>query len=49
MRLVDGNGDGKYTTADKRFIGDYVPKWSWNLRNDFKIYKDFDLSFTLVC
>jgi TonB-linked SusC/RagA family outer membrane protein len=47
MRLVDGNNDGKYTTADKRFIGDYVPKWSWNLRNDFKIYKNFDLSVTL--
>jgi TonB-linked SusC/RagA family outer membrane protein len=47
MRLVDGNGDGKYTVADKRFVGDYVPAYSWNLRNDFKIYKNFDFSFTL--
>jgi TonB-linked SusC/RagA family outer membrane protein len=47
MRLVDGNGDGKYTTADRRFVGDYVPKYSWNLRNEFKIYKNFDVSFTL--
>lgn len=47
MRLVDGNGDGKYTIADKRFIGDAAPDYSWNLRNDFKIYKNFDFSFTL--
>jgi len=47
MRLVDGNGDGKYTIADKRFIGDFAPKYSWNLRNEFKIYKNFDFSFVL--
>ena len=47
MRLVDGNGDGKYTIADKRFIGQTTPKYSWNLRNEFKIYKNFDFSFTL--
>ena len=47
MRLVDGDGDGKYTIADKRFIGSSVPDYSWNLRNDFKIYKNFDFSFTL--
>ncbi|TMI74300.1 MAG: SusC/RagA family TonB-linked outer membrane protein [Bacteroidetes bacterium] len=47
MRLVDGNGDGKYTIADKRFIGDFSPKYSWNLRNEFKIYKNFDFSFVL--
>lgn len=47
MRLVDGNGDGKYTIADKRFIGSSVPDYSWNLRNDFKLFKNFDFSFTL--
>jgi hypothetical protein len=47
MRLVDGNGDGKYTIEDKRFIGDLAPKYSWNMRNEFKIYKNFDFSFTL--
>ncbi|MEO6547661.1 MAG: SusC/RagA family TonB-linked outer membrane protein [Ferruginibacter sp.] len=47
MRLADGNSDGKYTIADKRFIGDKAPKYSWNLRNDFKIYRNFDFSFTL--
>jgi hypothetical protein len=47
MRLVDGNGDGKYTIADKKFVGDFSPKYSWNMRNEFKIYRDFDFSFTL--
>ncbi len=47
MRLVDGNGDGKYTIADKRFTGDKSPKYSWNMRNEFKMYKNFDFSFTL--
>jgi TonB-linked SusC/RagA family outer membrane protein len=47
FRLVDGNGDGKYTIADKKFVGDFAPKYSWNLRNEFKIYKNFDFSFTL--
>ncbi|MCW3089004.1 MAG: TonB-dependent receptor plug [Ferruginibacter sp.] len=47
MRLTDGNSDGKYTIADKRFIGEKTPKYSWNLRNDLKIYRNFDFSFTL--
>lgn len=47
MRLTDGNGDGKFTIADKRFIGETTPKYSWNMRNEFKIYKNFDFSFTL--
>ena len=48
FRLVDGNGDGKYTIADKKLSGDFSPKYSWNLRNDFKIYKNFDFSFTYM-
>lgn len=47
MRLADGNGDGKITIADKEFIGDRAPKYSWNLRNEFKIYRNFDFSFVL--
>ena len=47
FRLVDGNEDGKYTIDDKRFVGDFSPKYSWNLRNEFKIYRNFDFSFTL--
>jgi len=47
MRLVDGNGDGKYTIADKRFVGDFSPKYSWNMRNEFIIYKKFRFLFYL--
>ncbi len=47
IRLVDGDGSGKFTIADKRFIGQRAPKYSWNLRNEFRIYKNFDFAFTL--
>lgn len=47
FKLQDTNGDGQYTVADKVFIGQTVPKFSWSLRNDFKIFKNFDFSFTL--
>ena len=47
FRLKDGNGDGKFSIADKEFIGDRAPKYSWNMRNEFKIYKNFDFSFVL--
>ena len=47
FRLEDTNGDGQYTIADKQFIGATTPDLSWNLRNEFKLYKNFDFSFTL--
>ncbi len=54
MRLSDGNNDGKYATSsnvndpanDKRFMGDALPTFSWNLRNEFK-YKNWDFAFSL--
>jgi hypothetical protein len=47
FKLFDTNGDGSYTIADKQFIGKTTPDFSWNLRNEFKLYKNFDFSFTL--
>ena len=47
FKLQDTNGDGQYTIADKQFLGNTTPDWSWNLRNEFKLYKNFDFSFTL--
>jgi hypothetical protein len=47
FRLQDTNGDGKYSIADREFQGTTTPAFSWNLRNEFKIYKNFDFSFTL--
>jgi TonB-linked SusC/RagA family outer membrane protein len=47
FKLQDTNGDGQYTIADKVFLGTTTPKYSWNMRNEFKIYKNWDFSFTL--
>ncbi len=47
FKLEDLNGDGQYTIADRQFIGITTPKFSWNLRNEFRVYKNFDVSFTL--
>ena len=47
FKLQDTNGDGQYTIADKQFLGNTTPDFSWNLRNEFKLYKNFDFAFTL--
>jgi len=47
FRLEDTNGDGAYTIADKQFIGRTTPSYSWSMRNEFRIYHNFDFSFTL--
>lgn len=47
FKLVDQNGDGKFTIADRVFLGTRSPRFSWNFRNDFKLYKNFDFSITL--
>ncbi len=48
FKLQDTNGDGQYTIADKVFVGQSVPKFSWSMRNEFKLFKHFDFSFTLT-
>jgi TonB-linked SusC/RagA family outer membrane protein len=45
FKLEDLNGDGKYTIDDRQFLGHQNPKFSFNFRNEFKLYKNFDLSF----
>ena len=47
FKLEDFNNDGSYTIADKQFLGETTPKYSFNLRNDFRVFKNFDISFTL--
>lgn len=34
-KILDIDGDGYYTNADKVFQGTTTPPWRWNLRNDF--------------
>jgi TonB-linked SusC/RagA family outer membrane protein len=47
FKLEDVNKDGKFTIDDKQFLGQTVPKVSFNLRNEFTIYKNWDVSFQL--
>jgi TonB-linked SusC/RagA family outer membrane protein len=46
-KIEDVNGDGLFTIADKQFLGYEEPRFRWNLRNEFKLYKNFDLSFQI--
>lgn len=47
FKLEDVNKDGKLTIDDKVFIGQTTPKLSFNMRNEFTLYKNWDLSFQL--
>lgn len=47
FKLEDLNGDGKYTIDDRQFLGHQNPKFSFNFRNEFRIYKNFDFSFAV--
>jgi len=47
FKIKDVNNDGKITILDNEFQGYRQPRFRWNMRHDFNIYKDFDLSFNL--
>ena len=47
FKLEDLNNDGKYTIEDRQFLGHQNPLFSFNLRNEFNLYKNFDVSFSL--
>ena len=47
FKLEDVNKDGKFTVDDRVFLGQTAPKFNLNLRNEFTIYKNFDVSFQL--
>jgi len=46
FKIQDVNGDGKYSDADRQFVGYRNPRFAWTLRNDFA-YKNFDFSFMI--
>lgn len=49
QKLVNsGPNQYKYTDDDKQFIGYESPRFTWSLRNDFNIYKNFDFGFLLI-
>ena len=43
LKYKDQNGDGKIDDADKKFFGNYMPKFNYGLTVGFN-YKSFDLS-----
>lgn len=46
-KLLDANDDGNFTNADRDFLGYGEPRFRWSLRNEFKLYKRFDISFMM--
>ncbi|WP_240486021.1 SusC/RagA family TonB-linked outer membrane protein [Anditalea andensis] len=46
-KVIDVNGDGQFTNADRQFQGYTQPRFRWSLRNDFKLFKNFELSFMM--
>lgn len=46
-KILDVNGDGKYTNDDKVFQGYFSPRVRMTMRNEFKLFKLFDVSFMM--
>jgi len=47
FKIEDVDGDGKFTNADKQFLGFTEPRFRWSLRNEFTLFKNLDISFML--
>lgn len=47
FKIEDVNGDGKYTNADKQFLGHKNARYSLSMRNEFSFLKHFNVSFVL--
>ena len=47
FKYKDQNGDNVLTDDDRIFQKYKTPRFTWSLRNDFTIYKDFSLSFMM--
>lgn len=47
VKVLDVNDDGQLDNNDKVFQGTEVPRYRLTLRNDFTIYKNFDLSINM--
>ncbi|MEX2591365.1 MAG: TonB-dependent receptor [Anditalea sp.] len=47
FKVQDINQDGLYTRDDRDFLGFEEPRFRWSIRNEFKIFKNFDASFLI--
>lgn len=45
--IFDADNNYQYNNNDKVFLGNTTPKVRWNMRNEFTIFKDFDISFSM--
>ncbi len=46
FHLEDVDGNGKINELDNQFQGEKTPPYRWNMRQEFNIYKNFDLSLS---
>lgn len=47
FKIQDVDNDGKFSDADRQFLGYRNPRFQWTFRNDFTFLKNFDFSFML--
>lgn len=47
VKIRDVNGDYKFNNDDKVFLGTTTPKFRWTMRNEFTLFKNFDISFMM--
>ncbi|WP_207423549.1 SusC/RagA family TonB-linked outer membrane protein [Desertivirga brevis] len=48
FKLQDVDGNYVYNDLDKQFLGYTSPRFTWSMRNEFNILKNFDFSFQLL-
>jgi len=48
FKLQDLDGNYVYNDLDKQFLGYRNPRFTWALRNEFNLFKSFDISFQLL-
>jgi len=47
FKIDDVNDDGLFTDEDRQFLGYVEPRFRWNLRNEFTLFKDITVSASL--
>ena len=47
FKLQDVNDDGRINDLDKQYLGYRTPRFRWNMRQEFNIYRNFDVSFMI--
>ncbi|KAF0239060.1 MAG: TonB-dependent receptor [Prolixibacteraceae bacterium] len=47
FKLEDVNDDGRINDLDRQYLGYRTPRFRWNMRQEFNIYRNFDISFMI--